>query len=574
MRDSVMPYMTSGQVLTALGFGVEEHLTRMMSGARGMRCDASGQLLAGGYPVGLLGTDAIPPTPNGYTRLERMLHMLVQSLLGSLPRSLDLGETLLVVATTKGNVRHLMEDEEVGRCRLHRMAQRVAEGLGFTHQPIVVSNACISGLSALILASRILQSGGYEHAIVAGVDELTPFIAEGFCGFRSLDSGACRPYDARREGLNLGEGGGVVLLTYDRELVTESVPVQLLGGAITNDANHISAPSRTGEELGQAIRLAMHEAGVTAEQVAFVNPHGTATRYNDEMESKALAHAGVDGRPILGMKGYIGHTLAASGMVECILAAEMLRRGEMVGTVGYEVSDLPVAIDVTSSPRRVEGDVCIKTASGFGGCNAAVVMSRGQGLEPLTRPEPKGVETVGRVTVEPGRIERNGLEWFHAETEGDFGRFLRDAHRVLSPNDERFARLDDLCKLGVVAAEVLLDGIAVEDGYRFAVLLGNEWGSEQSDKRHWQYLQEYGSASPSVFVYTLPSIVVGEICIRNGLKGDNTFVVAAESGLPELYGYARILLEQGYADYCMVGWCEAAGATPKADMRLLKRLNG
>lgn len=142
---------------------------------------------------------------------------------------------------------------------------------------------------------------------MAGFDLLSDFIVSGFNAFKSVSPTLCRPYDAARDGLTLGEACGAVLLTRDRRL--SGTGVSVAGGGISNDANHISAPSRTGDGLWYAIRAALAEAGTGAGEVGLVNTHGTATAYNDEMESKALHLAGLCGVPCNSLKPYFGHTL-------------------------------------------------------------------------------------------------------------------------------------------------------------------------------------------------------------------------------------------------------------------------
>ena len=137
---------------------------------------------------------------------------------------------------------------------------------------------------------------------------------------------------AARDGLNLGEACGAVLLSSEG---TEE-HVILSGGAVSNDANHISGPSRTGDGLYFAIRQAMQEAGTAPQDISFVNAHGTATVYNDEMESKALTLAHLEQVPVHSLKPYFGHTLGASGIIESIVCMHELKQGILFGTPGYE----------------------------------------------------------------------------------------------------------------------------------------------------------------------------------------------------------------------------------------------
>lgn len=167
---------------------------------------------------------------------------------------------LIVLATTKGEIGSLGSAPE--RCDLNRTAEVVGRHFDAAHRPLLISNACISGVSAIVIAARLIRSGRYDHVFVAGFDLLCDFIVSGFNAFKSVSPTLCRPYDASRDGLTLGEACGAVLLTRDQRL--SGTGVSVVGGGISNDANHISAPSRTGDGLWYAIRAALAEAGTGA----------------------------------------------------------------------------------------------------------------------------------------------------------------------------------------------------------------------------------------------------------------------------------------------------------------------
>ena len=150
----------------------------------------------------------------------------------------------------------------------------------------------------------------------------------------------------------------------------------MAGAATSNDANHISGPSRTGVELCQAIRLAISEAGRIPEEVGYISAHGTATSFNDEMESKALALCGLTNTPVNSFKGYWGHTLGAAGIIESVAAISSLRTNTLFHSAGYETSGVPEPLNVINGNRRAEPGLILKTASGFGGCNAAIVYQK------------------------------------------------------------------------------------------------------------------------------------------------------------------------------------------------------
>jgi len=279
---------------------------------------------------------------------------------------------VLVIATTKGNIDQL-EKVPATQLLLHRSASNVAKAVGCINPPIVISNACISGLSAIIAAKRLLQSGFYHTAIVAGADMLGKFIISGFDSLKALSPEPCRPFDKNREGINLGEGSAAMVLQSTDQ--ADASWIELLGGSVTNDANHVSAPSRTGQELALAINQALSESNLSAQDIDFVSAHGTATIYNDEMEAKALNLANISHLPTHSLKGYFGHTLGAAGLIETIVCFHSLAHTTFIPSLGFEEIGTTEQVNICTSKQVRPMSTVLKTMAGFGGCNAALVFS-------------------------------------------------------------------------------------------------------------------------------------------------------------------------------------------------------
>jgi 3-oxoacyl-[acyl-carrier-protein] synthase-1 len=288
-------------------------------------------------------------------------------------------KTVLIISTTKGNI-SLLETEQPGaeldrRMTLHQSATNIAQHFGFVNQPIVVSHACISGLAAMITGMRLIQSGQYDHAVVTGADVISKFVLSGFQSFQAISPERCKPFDINRNGINLGEGAATVILSAQK---TSEDSIQIAGGAISNDANHISGPSRTGEELYFAIDKAMKSSGLQAEDIDFISAHGTATIYNDEMEAKAITLAGLQAVPVNSLKAFYGHTLGASGLIEAIITAQSLKQNLIIPTKGFKEQGEANPINVCSQLISKQLNNCLKIASGFGGCNAAIILTKSQ----------------------------------------------------------------------------------------------------------------------------------------------------------------------------------------------------
>lgn len=557
-------WLGADRVIGACGATTAEHTQALLRGASaGVGTFTDPALGAGPLTAGRIDRTRLV-LPDGCPPFEALLLEAIRSVLAESGVDPAASGTRLVAATTKGNIDCLRPDPEPDpRCFIAEAVQRVADRAGFTARPVVISNACISGVAALVVAQRMLEAGECSDVIVAGCDLLTEFVVAGFRSFKSVSERVCRPYDRDRDGLTLGEACGAVLLTTDPRRA-KGLPVLLAGGALTMDANHLSAPSRTGAELAAAMRDAMREAGLTPHQIGFVNAHGTATRYNDEMESRALHLSGLGRTPLNSLKPYLGHTLGASGVVETILTAEQLRRGIVFGTPGFAACDTPFPVNVSPRHRELPLRAALKSASGFGGCNAALVLMRSDAAEgpaPATPPQ-RGVRTLAACTL--------------TDADGSPAACIR--RETGGRADLRFSRMDTLSKLGCVAADRLLGASDVVRRYgaeRVGIVLANRSASLDSDIRHRRIVESRPGqgASPAVFVYTLPNIVAGEISIRHGIRGEGLFFLEPRHEREGFAArYARRLVATGRLDAVLCGWCECLGDRFEIDMNLMEKI--
>jgi 3-oxoacyl-[acyl-carrier-protein] synthase-1 len=307
---------------------------------------------------------------------------------------LSSNRTIFIVSTTKGNI-EAMNNEQLTinnekNCSLYlwHTAKQITRFFKNPNTPIVVSNACVSGAAAQLVALRELQTGNYDHAVVAGVDFVSKFIISGFQSFKALSPELCKPFDKERIGLNLGEAAATVImnneqLTMNNEDVTTAPPstksntnsIHLIAGAVRNDANHISAPSRTGEGSYRALKsiLASLESDNYTSLISFINAHGTATSYNDAMETVAITRAGLADVPTNSLKAYFGHTLGAAGVVECIISMRALQENLVLKSAGFNEQEFENPIHISQENHFSDKKYFIKLMSGFGGVNAALL---------------------------------------------------------------------------------------------------------------------------------------------------------------------------------------------------------
>jgi 3-oxoacyl-[acyl-carrier-protein] synthase-1 len=308
------------------------------------------------------------------TRFELLSSMAIEDIMSQLPVPPD--KTLFILSSTKGNISFLEEGQPAHpRIHLHTTADFLTKRFGFKRS-LVVSNACISGVMALVVGKRMVEHGEYDHAVVVGTDILSRFVISGFQSLQALSPEPCRPFDADRKGINLGECAAAIVLSSNPDFFGAKPKIRILGGGLSNDANHISGPSRTGEELVFAVKQAMEESGITKTEIEFISAHGTATLYNDEMEAKAFSLLGMNDIPLNSLKGYYGHTLGAAGVAEVAMSAHSLLMDELIPSKGFDKLGVSQPVNVIRHVEKRSLKTCLKTASGFGGCNAAIILQK------------------------------------------------------------------------------------------------------------------------------------------------------------------------------------------------------
>lgn len=372
-------------IYSPLGFTTAENYARVKQGDSMLRKYATDHVVSGSdvarldlpepFVASLFDWDKVEPM-EGYTPFERIAIQSVKRAAEQTDIDLHSPRVLLVVSTTKGNI-DLLDGHNTNfsddRLLLGNAAQKIADFFGIVSKPLVVSNACISGLSAQITAMRMLETSNYETAIVVGADVQSRFIISGFQSFKALSPMECRPFDMERVGLNLGEAAATIIYNKVEQVAEDSW--QAVKGTVRNDACHISNPSKTAEGCYRALRSVTD--GIDRSDIAFINVHGTSTLYNDEMEAVAIARAGLQDTPINSLKGYYGHTMGAAGVLETILSMQALDEGLVLAMRGFEELGVSRRVNVSAQNQPVSGNAFVKLLSGFGGCNAAMLFRKG-----------------------------------------------------------------------------------------------------------------------------------------------------------------------------------------------------
>ena len=370
-------YVVADNIFSPIGKTTAENFDQLKNGVSGIRQHHDINLSDTPFYASLFETgEPVVKVDNQYSKFERLL-------IASITDALHNGDvnpgdegTVLIISSTKGNIGmldHGNTTELRERISIPNSAKLVAQYFRFINSPVVISNACISGIVGMITGMRLIRSGRYRNAVIAGADEVSKFILSGFQSFQAVSAEPCKPFDADRMGITLGEGAATIILSSNERYKSN---IMVKGGSVSNDANHISAPSRTGEELHQAIKRTLEDANVDTEAIDFISAHGTATLYNDEMEAKAITLSGLNKTPLNSLKGFYGHTLGAAGLIETVVSLQSMREGILIATLGYRNSGTSNPLNICQQVENKTLNTCLKTASGFGGCNAALLFGR------------------------------------------------------------------------------------------------------------------------------------------------------------------------------------------------------
>lgn len=547
-----MAYVLADNIISPLGNTSEENYQQVKAGKSGIRTYEPG---SHGIPEGF--TASLLPDeeqsvivkddgqgfPSKGTKLTFKHGDFEQLAIASAKLAMEQASindrAVFILSSTKGAI------ESSGD--LSSSAQRIAQRLGITTTPIVVCNACISGLSALILGSRLIEEGKYDYAVVCGVDCPDRFIISGFQSLKALSTIPCRPFDIERFGLNLGEAAATMVLGKEARLSPkEDSTWQIGNGFVKNDAFHISAPSKTAEGLYAALSETLRKTYL--HDLAFINAHGTATLFNDQMESIAIERAGLSSLPTNALKGYFGHTLGAAGILETIISMKAIDDHTILGTRGFEELGVSGKVNVSAVSLPTDKHAFIKMLSGFGGCNATLLASkenvhfptkeRSENVHFLSDNLNKSFTRKHSIKITPEEIVVDGQLWGKTPS-------LTALYKQYMGDYPKFYKMDGLSRLGFIASEILLQqegektradvkeskerADVKEESHAFdrGIVLFNHSSSIASDRKYLASIANPAEyfPSPSVFVYTLPNIVTGEIAMRHGYHGETSFYI-------------------------------------------------
>jgi len=313
----------------------------------------------------------------------------------------DRREVGVVLGTSTGGIldseeflrRLMLEDRlDVGLLRFHLCsspANAVANALGLLGFRATVSNACASGATAIATACEVLESGEAKVVLAGGSDSLARLTVNGFCSLLNVAPDGCRPFDAERAGLSLGEGAAMVVLETEAHARARGARIRahVAGHGSTCDAYHPTAPRPDGSGALAAMRAALDDAGLNPTDVGYVNAHGTGTVDNDLAEARALIRL-FDGHPppVSSTKRFFGHTLAAAGAIETVVCILALQRQRVPANLGLRRVDPAMGFEPIRHTSDGELSVAMTNSFGFGGNNCVLLIEQttnghGQGTQ-------------------------------------------------------------------------------------------------------------------------------------------------------------------------------------------------
>ena len=586
-----MAYIIADNIISPLGETSEENYLSVKAGRSGIRAYEPGTCnIPEGFYASLLFED-----------FETLALKSAQKAIANAQLELKGKRTAFILSSTKGNI-----EENIS---LADSAQRIANQLGIDAKPIVVCNACISGLSALILGNRLIDSGLYDSAIVCGCDTPRQFILSGFQSLKALSPEPCRPFDMERMGLNLGEAAATLILSKN--------PIQgnswrMGDGFIRNDAFHISTPSKTADGLYLSLQRTLEsvtkEISSTCKQrdmkehLAFITAHGTATLFNDQMESVAIGRAGLSDLPANAYKNFWGHTMGAAGILETIISMKAIDDDTILGTRGFSELGVSGKMNICAENRPTDKKGFIKMLSGFGGCNATIWAAKNPEREniALSQKEQQECEftTTHAIRITPEEVvldhqklwegNQNANEKLEEQEGAGHHSLLTSLYRQMIGNYPKFYKMDGLSRLGFVASEILLNAEKgdtdverrEEEGERLleerAIIFFNHSSSIASDRNYKESINDKNNyfPSPSIFVYTLPNIVTGEIAIRNHFHGETSFFILPDKDERLMEEILQASCRDDQSKSFLTGWIDYEDERHfEADLKIKKMRN-
>ncbi len=385
-------FVTGIGVASAIGLNVKENLLSLESGITGIERSTDKGIMLGRVK---LSNDEIINKYNlpkeDYSRTPLLAIHTAKEAWGTNMPNQDI-QTGLVSATSVGGLDRMeqyyfesQKDETLDNYHLMtydngRTTERLAKALGIKGFIGTISTACSSGANAIMYGARLIQAGKLDRVLVGASDPIAGFNINGFSSLMIYDQDLCRPFDDSRNGLNLGEGAGFLVLENEKSISkTTNTPLCLLSGwNNSTDAFHQTASSEDGKGATLSMNLALNKAQISKEKISYINTHGTGTKNNDLSESRALLNVFGDNMPpFSSTKGFTGHTLAASGAIEAVYSVLSILSDATLPSLNFSspISETGL-IPETVFKKNVNIEHVLTNSFGFGGNCSSLIFSK------------------------------------------------------------------------------------------------------------------------------------------------------------------------------------------------------
>ncbi len=581
MPDRERIAITGIGVVSALGLGREESFRRLIAGERGIGpvslFDTTG--LRSRIAAEVRGLDVAALAPPGeaadWSRSDALSLIAAREALTQArhvegaPLALALGGTTGGMYETERALAAIppgqMTPHDARRLLDFPLAvsvERVARALGSVTRSATVCSACSSGAVAIALGASWLLAGRASRVVAGGVDGLCQLTFTGFNVLGAVDPEPCRPFDAKRAGLTLGEGAACLVL--ELESVARARGAEIIaflsGWAVASEAHHVTHPEPSGERAAKVMLDALATAALSPSDVDYVNARGTGTAQNDAMEARALERvfgADVSRVWVSSSKAQVGHTLGAAGAIEAAFTALALKRGVLPPNVGLEQAEVAALRFVRESKQRAQLRAALSSSFGFGGA-CAVLAFESATAEPreLAPIAPEKIVISGAASFGPRGL-LGGKE--------SAGYFSESASESTAPSDpltlldadrsRRFGRASAL--VTATAERALLDSARGAAGT--GLIVGSAFGDVERSVKFLQKLFAQGPkvASPAEFPQLVASTGSGNASIYLGLTGPCISVSEFATSGEAAVAVAISLLELGLASGILAGSAEA-----------------
>ncbi len=395
--------ITATGIISALGRGTEQHTGALINKTAGMRhplhlrTKHAGEFVCGEVDysndqlAALLG---LPTGDNGYTRTTLLALVAMQELMSNTDTGLFTDNNFaLVNANTVGGMcsvedmylDFISEKTEgpflkyIDTLDCAESTLNIARYFQLKPFTATISTACSSSANSLILGARMIQNGVVQRAICGGCDALSRFTLNGFNSLKNVDKESCRPFDANRFGLNLGEGAAYLLLEKESDAIARGADILAVfsGYSNTNDAYHPTAPSPEGDGALRTMQLALQKAGLNESDIDYINAHGTATLNNDVAEGKAIQRLFSSKETAFSStKPYTGHTLAAAGAIEALFSIWAIQQQKAWPNLNFHTPIEEMSISPVTEVKELDINHVLSNSFGFGGSNVSLIFSR------------------------------------------------------------------------------------------------------------------------------------------------------------------------------------------------------